>query len=108
MPTNTQFGITFAFIGAVAIAAATGAVGGVGYLFGNNVYRPMPRDVNISEGFAKPSELEIVVNNDIDTTEGNETSLVHNGERYFLATTDEGKLECMPYAIETTVDIKYK
>lgn len=83
---------------AVVVLGTKGISYGINYMSGENPARNMPRDVNIEQGFAKPSELELKLG-DINQNGANEFYAIHNGKRYGIF-NDNGTLKLRQVSYE--------
>ena len=104
MPTLTDFAMTFALYGAFAVGASAVVIGSAEYACGYNFLRPIPRDVDIAEGFAKPSQLEITVDDVDPKYDGNEVTISFGDQDYFLKVEDGG-LQLVIYHVEESYKI---
>lgn len=82
-----------------AIGIYIGLSSGVDYLKGINHFRRMPIDRNVQEGYAKPSKLELSLN-DLNQDGKNETLLKYDGKSYLLTLDDKGIPRIQPYEIK--------
>jgi hypothetical protein len=103
MPTDSDF---YALFGAIALGGAL-LVGGTYVAIqsyrGFNPLRNMPRDVNVAENFAKPSDLEITLGDTLPNTQGNETTLSYGEDNYFLRISSDGTLALDRCSVEMRV-----
>ena len=85
----------------LVIGLFVGISAGFNYLCGKNYFRNMPRDVNVSEDFVKPSKIEIKLK-DLNGDGKNET-IIRIGEKdYFLKYDINHKPIIQEYEIRPT------
>ena len=85
-----------------AIGIFIGIDAGLNYLSGESYFRHMPRDdINIEEGFVKPSEIEIMLN-DLGRNGKNENNYEHRQKNYFLKYDKDRTSILQPYKVRPT------
>ncbi len=88
------------FIDGVAIGLLTlGMFHVFTYLSGYQPFNRIPTDKKIEQGYVRPSQLEIVLN-DVDGNGTNETLLKYGGKSYLLKLDEQGRPSVQAYKIQ--------
>lgn len=86
--------------------------GGVGiykvikHYHGQDSSHMIPLDINVKEGFVKPSKLDVILK-DVDKDGKNETVIKHQNVEYLLRTDASGKLYLSRFSVEPAKFLEY-